>query len=606
MRLIFNELTITDFKALRGTHKLRLDLPGVTYLFGENKVTHSLAGNGAAKSTIWDALIWCLYGRTPLGLRNTDVKPWAGGKTAVSVKFTIGKKQHVIERATSPNSFTHNGQDIADARDIIGVSFELAVNTLLLPQDTELFLNRTPSDKMKLLTETLSLERWDTRSKAASTEVAALEKEVSALEYDATSIQGSIDEVERSLASIKALASGWADKARNRVRASAKDLSALTKRRDALDKRLATATLKEDRALTELKALELGLAKQRKELSFRQAKVATLEAQGAVLVRSLAKIELEVEALAEAKHCPTCGQKIKAADLDKHKTELNRCADQTDAEISSKAQERNKLVQEYQKHKEAITANEKFAASFDIDAREAGDEILRVRPELAELSRQIAAMSAPVTEDNPYTAQITDLTTRRKNLAREGREIETQLDLVRAKSEHNRFWIKGFKDVKLQLIEDVLSELELVSNSMIEEVGLDDWQIKFSIEKESKTGSIQNMINVEIVSPESNGKAVKWESYSGGEKQRLRLVGSLALADVLLGHAGVETNLEVLDEPAVYWASEGVQELVAYLAYRAREQEKSIYFIEHSAVESVHFARVWTVVKGKSGAKVIQ
>jgi len=149
----------------------------------------------------------------------------------------------------------------------------------------------------------------------------------------------------------------------------------------------------------------------------------------------------------------------------------------------------------------------------------------------------------------------------------------------------------------------VLDELELVTSGMLEEVGLVGWEISYELEKETKSGTVQRNLHVKINSPQSQGW-VRWEAWSGGEQQRLRLVGALALADVLLSHAGVEPSLEVLDEPALYWSSEGVQELCAFLAERARETKRSIFYTEHNAVESSHFSSVLTVVKDKDGAYV--
>jgi len=97
---------------------------------------------------------------------------------------------------------------------------------------------------------------------------------------------------------------------------------------------------------------------------------------------------------------------------------------------------------------------------------------------------------------------------------------------------------------------------------------------------------------------------VRWENWSGGENQRLRLIGSLALSDVLLARAGIETNLETLDEPAVYWSSEGIQELCAFLAERAKVRGKTIFYIEHNTVQSHYFEEVIRVVKDKKGAYI--
>src|SRR4029077_19584673 len=122
---------------------------------------------------------------------------------------------------------------------------------------------------------------------------------------------------------------------------------------------------------------------------------------------------------------------------------------------------------------------------------------------------------------------------------------------------------------QLYVITEVLQELEFVSNAMLADVGLEDWQIKFSIEKETQAGTLQSGLHVTILSP-SNDKPVRWKCWSGGEGQRLRLVGALALSDVLLNHAGITTNLEVLDEPTSHLSQEGVRDLLPFLAERAR------------------------------------
>jgi DNA repair exonuclease SbcCD ATPase subunit len=603
MRLELQEIIIKDFKAFKGEHCLPLGVSGVTFLFGENLITPSMHGNGAAKSTIWDALMWCLYGRTPRGLRNPEVVPWSGGKTSVGVIIKIDGRVTEFLRTLSPSRFTCDGEDIADFASAFGVGFELAINTILLPQGKDLFLERTPGDKMKLFSEALDLKRWDIRSDAASIATTALNAEVIKLESEKASETGALDEVVQLLVAAKRSANDWNDRAKQKTRASQKEIAELRKKRTAFENRLGTAILAEDSALTELKASEIALRKMRGEEAEIRAELGSLSVKIDVLTDELTRVESGQRALKESKTCPTCGQPVKASNLKTHWAELEERCNDIDVELTNACGIREKKVLLQTAKKKAIGLAEKAADKFDEKARNAGDEILRVRPEIAELDKKIAAATSNE-EENPYTKQVGELTTRRNEIALDIKSIERDLDLTRTTVEHSKYWIKGFKEIKLQLIEDVLSELELVANSMIEEVGLVGWQIGFDIEKEAKSGNITNMINVQVSSPQSK-KPVRWEAFSGGECQRLRLIGSLALADVLLAHAGIETNLEILDEPAVYWASEGIQELASFLDYRARERDKSIFFIEHSAVESVHFARVWTVRNDATGAKVI-
>jgi len=141
------------------------------------------------------------------------------------------------------------------------------------------------------------------------------------------------------------------------------------------------------------------------------------------------------------------------------------------------------------------------------------------------------------------TADELGLTLRKqlKQYEKQEEEIGREMDKISRRVERTKLWVKYFKDIQLYIIEDVLHELELVSNAMLPEIGLEDWSIAYAIERETKSGTTQRGLNVTINSPANKG-AVKWNAWSGGEGQRLRIVGALALSEVLLNHADVKSG----------------------------------------------------------------
>jgi DNA repair exonuclease SbcCD ATPase subunit len=605
MYIEFASMVIVDFKAFKGRHALALNGSGVIYIVGENKVTKRLSGNGASKSTLWDALSWCLFGKTPLGLRTNDVKPWKGGRPSVTVLLVVDEVDYLCQRNTSPkNLFTVNGEERADISEVLPISFELFTNTILLPQERPLFFDLAPKDKMALIAEACDLERWDVRAAAASKAVEAIEGEISGFLNEQRNFEGKLEELERTLAGLRQQSSDWNDKAKARATVSAASIKLMEKQLEQKSAKLGEATLTEDGALLELRHCqdEIGRLSQEglKSIGESDALRAALERLG----EQVNEANRGLKELDGAKICPTCKQPVKLANLKEHRAHLEK--KEADALALIKVKRRllatvkragEETYTELGRHQEDIKA-------FRQKADEAEDAVLRLRPDVESLQRQISDARKVKEEVNPHFEGIRQLGVRHKILTRDLADITADIEGAQAKAERARFWVKGFKDIKLQLIEEVLQELELVANSMIEEIGLVDWEIRCDIEKESKSGSIQRLINVQIKSPESEGY-VKWESWSGGERQRLKLVGSLALSDVLLGQVGIDTNLEVLDEPAVYWSSEGVQELCAFLATRAREREKTCFYIEHQAVESSSFSEVLTVVKDEQGAYIL-
>jgi DNA repair exonuclease SbcCD ATPase subunit len=206
-------------------------------------------------------------------------------------------------------------------------------------------------------------------------------------------------------------------------------------------------------------------------------------------------------------------------------------------------------------------------------------------------------------EVNPYIAQIKDIKEHATNVDTALKLGKTEVEKLGRKIVRAQFWVKGFKDVRLYIIEEVLQELELATNAALEDVGLLGWEVKYDIEKETKSGTIQRGLNVTILRPGLKER-VRWESWSGGEGQRLRVVGALSLSEVLLDHAGVRTSLEVLDEPAHFMAPDGVRDLTDYLAWRAQGLERSTFYIDHMSIDSARFTSVMTVTKTKDGAHV--
>jgi DNA repair exonuclease SbcCD ATPase subunit len=598
-------MVIHDFKAFRGKHALALNGTGVVYVEGENRVTGALDSNGASKSTLWDALCWCLYGRTTKGLRNPDVKPWkTGGKTSVTVLLVVDGQDFSCQRTTSPKHlFTINGAEHAEVGGVLPISYDLFVNAIVLPQGRELFLDRGPSDKMKLVSDACGMERWDTRSAIAAKRAEALDKEAAGYAIELSSTEGALAELGRSIETARHQSVEWNDQAMARQQVSKAELTRLERDLEAKQRDLDDADLREETALTELRAAERALEDARRAAVVFMGNLSRVKSELDVLNRQVDGWERDLDELSRSRTCPTCGQAVKASNLASHKQELREKVKAASLRISAELKKRAGYDADGAALQARMTAKEAEMVTYRAEAESANDVITRYRPAVAELKQQIAAAKRVKDEVNPHLATISDLNKRKRKLQTTLSEIREDIELVQARAERARWWVKGFKDIKLQLIDDVMRDLELTANGTIEEVGLTNWEMQFDVEKESKNGNVQRLINVGISSPESDG-VVKWDSWSGGEQQRLKLIGSLALSDVLLAQVGVETNLEVLDEPAMYWSAGGVQDLCAFLATRAKEREKTIFYIEHNTVQSTYFSEVVKVIKTDKGAYI--
>lgn len=94
----FTELEIQNFMGM-GHADLHLADKGLVLIQGENRDDTSQDSNGAGKSTILEALYWCLYGKTSRGLTGDAVVNNVTGKDCfVRVRIQDGDDEYVVER----------------------------------------------------------------------------------------------------------------------------------------------------------------------------------------------------------------------------------------------------------------------------------------------------------------------------------------------------------------------------------------------------------------------------------------------------------------------------------------------------------------------------
>lgn len=606
MRISFDSIGLEGFKSF--TKATVLDLrergPGLHFIRGANKQEPRLGSNGAGKSTIWDALCWCLYGKTPSGLRNTDVRPWKGPKqTTVVVRGRIDDEEFEIARTANPNSLQLNGKEKDDISKFLGLSYEVFTNTVLMGQGQPLFFDLQPRQKMDLFVDVLDLDRWDVRAKKASERAADLELDKATDEGELTGLESSREQVESLLETTRKRAEEWDSERKSRHKALVAkrdeyqlELDQVLPKRHEADLGLESASMRAKEIRADLVEFREAYFKARRELDKANAVIGGYEGEAS-------KLSHQLKLIGETGRCPVCDSPIKGTKLGAHRAELStKLADfrllvekGPPASVVKASKAAHKKVEEFERLEEEAQADiDKWQTQLNVHG-----------PRAAELEAKIKATQSLMDDseqmENPHRSQVSNLTRKRTSLTEQIAEKTAAIQKLAARIERTQFWVKGFKNVRLYVIEEVLTALQLTTNAVLEDMGLVDWQVSYDIERETKSGTIQRGLNVTILSP-TNRSPVKWESWSGGEGQRLRLVGALALSEVLLHYAGVEVDLEILDEPTRGLSDEGVSDLCEFLADRADALERQIFYVDHMVVESTRFASVLTVVKSKEGS----
>jgi DNA repair exonuclease SbcCD ATPase subunit len=610
MHIKFNWIRLYRFRSFLEESTLHFGDAGdgLYFLKGKNNADSALGSNGAGKSSILDALLWCLYGKTISGLKNTDITPWVGkGQTKVEIGLSVGKKTHVITRTANPNSLAIDGGEAGQdyVSDLIQIPFNVLPYTIVLGQDQPLFFDLPPSEQLSVLSDTLNLSRWDDRSDHCKAMVENLDKEISAMELEVVHQTKAVELLEADLATFKGKSKEWEDDRQDALEGHEKAREKVLKDKDRVQLLRDTADLALDRAETELRGSSL----QKLKDLYREGQLhlAKTEIQLKDLIRKKAKLDADLIATDDST-CPTCRQPLNQAGKKQLLADSRTALKETTQQVAQ-LEAVVALVKSKQDQLTSSIDNEQSAmAEFLTGSINARDELLRQDRELNRIQAEIKVMDERIKEyadqDNPWKSQVQ---TTRKRISDTKINIgttERNLESKRTYCERVRFWIKGFKDIKLYALEELLQEIEITTCAMLEGFGLVGWRIQFDVEKENKSGTIARGININVYSP-SNEKPVKWKAWSGGEKQRLRIIGSGALSSAIMNRLGISTNLEAYDEPTKGLSKEGVEDLVDLLAQRAQEAKKCIWMIDHHAVETSKFAKTVLVTKDKEGSRII-
>lgn len=605
--LNFHQLDFENFKSFYGYHSFKLDRPaGLYYISGDNQLNPELGANGCGKTGLWDAFIWCQTGKTGRDNRPANaVVPWdlKKGTTTVQLEFSRGKKKQLLHRSRNPNELKLDGKTVTQAEvdAALGLNEEMCRRTIVLGQFGRLFLDLRPEEQSQMFNEALNLNLWLRASTSASQRQKSLTGQLVGTRVELSKIAGRQTELQTQLAK--------EEEAKNNFAAN------LQQQRQQIEKQLQRHENKLKQFLADYPVPgSAGAPVARKNgpaaISTREAAISTLENAWSRLGREAGDLKVEVDAIASDiktsqvelkqytaaingnKACPACGQTAPLAHL------------------KAKAKQCENAIAE----KQALHTNASKLLFVKVSGAEESNRIVKEQRTLlreqetleSDVSLAKRELARFAEQDNPHETAIKDLQKRLRKLGTDQAALEQQQADLTYKAGAAEYWVGAFKEIRLSLIDEALLELEMAVTGHAEALGLPGWQIKFATERVKASGDVSTAFTVMLHPPEQEEEPIKFESYSGGESQRLQLATSFGLSEVILARAGVNPNLEVLDEPTRGLSPEGVNDLLEHLAQRAKDLDRAIYVTEHHSLERGMFRRMITVIKDTHGSHIAE
>ena len=599
-----------NFRSYKGVHTFKFPTaPGLYSLTGRNLDNPRLGTNGTGKSTLLEAIYWCLYGKTTRGLRSTDVTTWGQKGCSVSVELTIGDQTSRITRAHSPNNLELDKNPITqdDLQKFLRLSPDAFTYSVLIPQFGESFFDLAPSHKLTLFSKILELEYWLERSQIAS----ELADEISSIKANTerrlSSFNGQLNIAITDEYQIRDFMTEFVGKQKDiilgiegKIDQQKKDLSFRKKDISSIELVIKQA----DKKISSLEGQDhqTALSSLQKQL----AQFASLEAVAKAALTALRGTLSRLNTLGPI--CPTCLQKVTSNHLQAEEKRLLGEIKLTEATIKDRTQKLNACEAEIRNLEKQHLAKERDLTALRQNKRDFERKLLMANNTISQIERTIDSLSEEISrerkKENPYANQ---LQAKQEQILKLKAEVsKSKADIAQLEKDHAsiHYWVNGFKKVRLSLIDETLEQLDIEVNNSLTNFGLLNWRIEFDVERENKAGGITKGFVVLVYAPNSE-KAVRFESWSGGETQRLRLAGDLGLSNLIMARAGLSNTIEFYDEPSSHLSEDGINDLLESLHSRAIETGKRIFLVDHHNLEFGDFEGRIVAIKDADGSHLV-
>lgn len=588
------QIHLKNFKCFKDE---TIDFPSGNGLFlitGTNLETPALGTNGLGKSTMLGAICWCLYEKTESGEKAGDLLNWTskGGYTVTLVVEKDGKETQ-ITRSWKPNGLLIDGKDSKneELEDFIGLTFEQFLYSIYFAQDeSKSFIDLTPSGKLSFLSSLFQLDKWVRCGDICKDKIRDVQKEASIAQERINNLTTSLDDAQRQIDQIDLQIANWQEghlqelaELREEIEEAEKkledipdagELVALVKETDSIISDI-NQELKEKRAYLSKITSEIHLTEHK--LNTKTQDIETLLSQGDT-------------------ECPQCKQLISPDHVEEISGPMFDQADDLRLHLDNLLPERPKVEEEIQELEKAV--------------KEAQDSITDVKTELASIKSKIAVEESKrrnieslkkkyVTkeaEDCPFFTLLdkTKGMVAKYENALIGVKKDTK-DFSKQEAQYE-FWKKKFPELRLSILNEVVEELEVHFNQALGAMGLLEWSISVSTQRELKNESLKNEITLKLL---KNGQEIKLSALSGGEKQRLRVCTNIGISDLIKSRAGVEFDLLLFDEPCASLSQEGIEHLLGML--EALGENQRVFLAEHRVFELGRFGGVYKLTKHEDG-----
>jgi len=617
--MYFGKLSIKNFLVI-GEAEVDLHNCGLTLIEGRNEDDESANSNGAGKSSLVDALCWCLYGVTGRGVSGDAViNKKAKKECVVGVEvWTEGLNCYYIERGRKSKRLGNNlivQHVIVDGNDV-GSGCELTKTTVA---DTQALVNDLLGCSYEIFTSSIYAVQekmpdlpalTDKALKTLIEEAAGIDKlqkasEIAHAKYQdcvrlTTETQGRIENLTSELSNNKKLLDDVVYERETHIRNATLERAQQLRYKDLLESELKKASALPVEAVEAIEKKKAEIQAKIDEYSFIEAKGAekqrlAMSAQSHC-VMTKKEIEKEKEKIAdlnkeinnlEAKigtHCSECGKVYQAEDLETAKKAIEtQIANKTKEVLKQIEDFKNQVAEakvlakdaeDFKKSMPSVTKlmsamnelNERLKKNQDVQF-----QIDTQKRELQNLKKTIEATEeVTVKGETPYNKTIKTFEESIAKLEKDKKERESEHEKYAeqqkiAEAVDELYSRKGIRAHILDTVTPFLNErTAFYLNTLSDGEITATWQ---TLTKTAK-GDFKEKFSIDVQSVKG---ANCFAGLSGGEKRKVRVATSMALQDLVASRAKKPIDLYIADEVDHALDASGLERMMSILEEKAKQ-----------------------------------
>lgn len=625
MKLEFKEIIIHNFLSIN--HAIvKLDDRGYIIVEGHNnnKADNALS-NGSGKSSIFNAICWCLTGETLQGLKTNIPNIKGEGGCFVELSFLCDGDQYKVTRYRDHKKFKNDLHIIINDEDKSGkglrgseqllqtylpdITPKLIGSVIIFGQGLPYrFSDNTPSGRKEVLeqlsksdfmiqdikdriakrsnelTESLRLEednklRTESQLKVYKDQLEANKEALSKLEEEYN--ESYKDEIENKKAQIKELDA---------------NIESKTKKHDELDVEIKSKQAFLDEMYAEFSSLSEGVDNKYKD------KIEEARNNNVNKRVEIYNLKSEIDRLDSITDiCPTCGQKlpdvnkIDTSDMKKQLDKLNRDLANLE-DISNKLEA--KRDEELKKSKEELSGkgealNKEIREATSLQKLCHSDIINMVQHkglienEINNTINMLAAYEAKKKtlldnekEFTRHTAALEDL------LARLDKDLENINDHISVVNKINTLIKRDFRGLLLKNIIDYINKKAKEYCAVV--FNTDDLNLELD----------GNNLNIIFCNK-------SLENLSGGERQRINIILQFAIREMMCKYLGFSSNILVLDEIFDNLDKVSCDAILNLIDYVGKDIASVFVISHHSDELDIPYDDVLSIVKDENGVSSV-